>query len=166
MSTAPFVVTTIEGVRITVVPPGAAPPTMDIKSIPTPTLQAACVVTLQPAAAVASKGSHVTLVDTTEFTCPHCKQQGFIPNNEINCAIFRHAQYKSYRYPTSKTAPEDRKQMELYNASINPALCGQFVPPHLPEAECALLIAAGHIEGCGRPCMLKNGIAVPCSYAA
>ena len=54
--------------------------------------------------------------------CPHCYT--WIQIDEINCAIFRHGQYKE---------------------------TGVQIPPHLEKKACDELIEKGLIYGCGKP---------------
>ena len=54
--------------------------------------------------------------------CPHCNV--WVQIDEINCAIFRHGQYKE---------------------------TGLQIPPHLEKKACDELIKKGLIYGCGKP---------------
>lgn len=56
--------------------------------------------------------------------CPTCNGGVWIPFNEINCGIFRHAVYKCN---------------------------GQQIPPHASEPECKRLLEQGLVEGCAQP---------------
>jgi len=69
------------------------------------------------------------------ITCPHCKEPVFI--EQINCAIFRHAVYKTNMEP---------------------------IPPHSSKEECDRLKEHNLIWGCGKPFRIVNNIAVSCDY--
>lgn len=59
-----------------------------------------------------------------QVQCPSCGGGVWIAYNEINCAIFRHAVYKSN---------------------------GQQIPPHSSAEECQRLIDSGLVDGCAKP---------------
>jgi len=56
-------------------------------------------------------------------SCPTCSGDILILEEEINCALFRHAIYKD----------------------------GNFINPHLPKEDMELLIKDNRIWGCGNP---------------
>ena len=58
------------------------------------------------------------------FTCPHCRDMCQVRHRELNCRIFRHANFKSRR---------------------------GFVNPHAPREECERWVRQGLIFGCGKP---------------
>jgi hypothetical protein len=58
--------------------------------------------------------------------CPHCQDWIFI--EAVNCAIFRHAVYKSTL---------------------------EYIPPHAPKEECDRLIQEGLVYGCAKPFRLE-----------
>lgn len=59
--------------------------------------------------------------------CPHCECFIYLSKSEINCGIFRHAQY-----------------------------IGTFVliDPHCPQEQCEKLVSENKVYGCGKPCKL------------
>ena len=63
------------------------------------------------------------------FECPHCKSQVLVSKGNVNCGIFRHAQYKNNR---------------------------QQVPPHAPKELCDTLINNDLVFGCCKPFKLSN----------
>ena len=75
-----------------------------------------------------------------EFDCPHCGGAMEVKENEINCAIFRHAVYKD----------------------------GRQVNPHAPKSTCDKLVADDKVLGCCKPFeLVKKGNtykAVTCDY--
>ncbi len=62
--------------------------------------------------------------DYKVLECPHCKDQVFIQQKEINCGIFRHGVYK-----------QNNQQMN----------------PHAPKEECDKAKDEDLIWGCGKP---------------
>ena len=58
------------------------------------------------------------------FECPHCKDLIMVNIREVNCQIFRHAQYKSN---------------------------GIQINPHATKEECDYYINNNLIYGCGKP---------------
>ena len=72
--------------------------------------------------------------------CPHCKEPVLI--EKINCAIFRHGQYKN---------------------------SGKQVGPHSSKEKCEALVKSNAIYGCGKPFQIKksdegNLVATECDY--
>ena len=61
------------------------------------------------------------------FACPHCEQLVSVRVQEVNCAIFRHGNFKD---------------------SLKP------IDPHLCKDECDRLAANDLIFGCGKPFQL------------
>lgn len=61
------------------------------------------------------------------FACPHCDHLVSVRVQEINCAIFRHGNFKE---------------------SLKP------IDPHLCKEECDRLVTEGLIFGCGKPFQL------------
>ena len=61
------------------------------------------------------------------FACPHCDQLVSVRVQEVNCAIFRHGNFKE---------------------SLKP------IDPHLCKDECDRLVADDLIFGCGKPFQL------------
>lgn len=58
-----------------------------------------------------------------KFDCPHCGGAMEVQENEINCAIFRHAAYRD----------------------------GRHVNPHAPKDVCDKLVADKEVLGCCKP---------------
>ena len=76
------------------------------------------------------------------FNCPNCDQFIIVNNNEVNCRIFRHAQFKS---------------------------TGIQLNPHASKDYCDELVNSDLVYGCAKPFQLlyENGIvkfAIPCDY--
>ena len=67
--------------------------------------------------------------------CPHCNEK--IEIIEINCGIFRHAQFKN-----------NSKQLD----------------PHATKEECERVVKEELIYGCGKPFKIINGQAIKCGY--
>jgi hypothetical protein len=59
-----------------------------------------------------------------EFICPHCNESFIVNQNEINCAIFRHAVYRNSMMP---------------------------INPHESLENCMRLIEEGKVYGCAKP---------------
>lgn len=86
-----------------------------------------------------------TVLEETEdgtawlVTCPHCRGGALVAKSEVNCTIFRHAEYK-------------------HN--------GEQVNPHLPKHECDALVARNAVDGCCKPfrVLVDARIAVVCDY--
>lgn len=68
-------------------------------------------------------------------TCPHCED--YIEILEINCAIFRHGQFK--------------------DTNIQ-------LPPHSPKELCDRVKDLSLIYGCGKPFKIVDGKAEVCDY--
>jgi hypothetical protein len=66
------------------------------------------------------------------FNCPNCDQPIIVNYNEVNCQIFRHAQFKN---------------------------TGLQINPHTPKEECDRLISTNMVYGCAKPFKLlyENG---------
>lgn len=73
--------------------------------------------------------------DIKTYECPHCG--GPIEIIEVNCAIFRHGQYKS---------------------------SGEQLEPHAPKELCDQVVKDGLINGCGKPFKLVNNKLEKCDY--
>ncbi len=58
------------------------------------------------------------------FQCPHCRDYISVKVQEINCAIFSHASYKSNNEP---------------------------INPHMNKVECEELVEKGLVYGCAKP---------------
>lgn len=58
------------------------------------------------------------------LSCPHCHEPFTVAENEINCAIFRHASYKQ---------------------NLDP------IPPHSSKEECERLLIENLVYGCTKP---------------
>ena len=71
------------------------------------------------------------------FECPHCNLLIQVPQNEIRCTIFRHANYKTDM---------------------------AFVPPHAPKSQCDFWVANGLVWGCGKPFKFDGQKVVKCDY--
>lgn len=72
-----------------------------------------------------------------EMKCPWCEESVYIPQNGINCRIFRHGVYKSTKLQ---------------------------VPPHTSKHECDRLAQEGLIVGCGRPFWFDGSEIRVCDY--
>ncbi len=84
----------------------------------------------------------INSVKAISLDCPHCSCQFMVMENEIACAIFRHAIYKN--------------TFEQIN-------------PHMPKEECDTLFEEGKVYGCAKPFRLEKNeegeyIAVVCDY--
>lgn len=64
------------------------------------------------------------------FSCPHCELSIQVPENEINCQIFRHGTMKN---------------------------TGFQVNPHAPKAHCERLVAKELVYGCCKPFKIFRG---------
>merc|ERR1712232_1378430 len=74
------------------------------------------------------------------FACPHCGEIAQVARYQINCRIFRHAQFKGRGH-------------------------GQwFVNPHAPKAECDRWVREGLIYGCGKPFRFDGNSVQKCGY--
>lgn len=67
--------------------------------------------------------------------CPHCNEPIVI--EQINCAIFRHAVFKSNMEP---------------------------IPPHSTREECEKLLKDDLVWGCGKPFKIEDNKAIICDY--
>lgn len=75
--------------------------------------------------------------DTVNVICPHCYGMVIVLRKEINCAIFRHAVYKT----TMK-----------------------HIDPHASKSTCDSLVQRGLVYGCGKPFKIINDVAEACAY--
>lgn len=69
--------------------------------------------------------------------CPHCHGHVFVPTNEVNCTIFRHAVLKD---------------------------SGEQLNPHANKATCDRLRVENKIYGCGRPFKFDGQSVSVCGY--
>jgi hypothetical protein len=111
---------------------------------PAPVEPASVVVSTLPVAPGSTPAVVPTMViaeggDLSGFymtPCPHCRGSIIVAQNEVNCAIFRHAILKS----------------------------GGVANPHMPQNEAEKLLANGEIWGCGFPFRLVDGEAQACEW--
>jgi hypothetical protein len=73
--------------------------------------------------------------------CPHCQEPVTIHRKEINCAIFRHAVFKTSFQP---------------------------IPPHASQVDCERWLEKGEVYGCAKPFRLVKKddtyVAEVCDY--
>tara|TARA_B110001450_G_C17482371_1_gene424786 strand:- start:341 stop:619 length:279 start_codon:yes stop_codon:yes gene_type:complete len=75
--------------------------------------------------------SEVTLTDNYYmFVCPHCGDMIIVHKDDVNCAIFRHGQFKRD---------------------------GSIINPHAPREYCIDIVKKKLIYGCGKPFRLLRG---------
>ena len=67
-------------------------------------------------------------MDPMFFQCPHCDGEVIVFPNEVNCGIFRHANYKN----------------------------GNHVNPHANKETCDALVEQNKVDGCCKPFQLKK----------
>ncbi len=75
--------------------------------------------------------------NTYYFNCPHCGIMCQVPQNEIRCKIFRHANFKDGM---------------------------KFVPPHAPKEVCDKWVRDGLIWGCSKPFKFDGKTVEKCGY--
>ncbi len=75
--------------------------------------------------------------NTFYFECPNCNVMCQVPQCEIRCTIFRHANFK--------------KDMS-------------FVPPHASKEECDRWIKDDIVWGCGKPFKFDGTRVIKCDY--
>ncbi len=198
MNPSAHLVVTAEGQRIIVVPPGAAPyippqpayvaprpayvaprptPQLDVKTAPQLDVKAAPAVTITVVSPAAGLDVKTAVVDAKaaafdpyyDYVCPHCHMPGIVNRAELNCMIFRHAEFKQlWPQVNAKTGKllndEALKNVNAHNALVDRARAGQPVSAHMPKAECDTLVAAGSVEGCCKPFRFDGVKAVICDY--
>lgn len=162
-----FVVTLDSGEKVTVVPPGASSaalnvPPLDVKGAVPPLDVKSAALDVKTAAFDIK--SATPRPEELEFTCPHCGEVGVVGRNELNCQIFRHAEYRRRRFATGKSSPQERLEIDEYNKTVDDHLAGSFVNPHLSKEACEALIASGKIDGCGKPFTFDGVTAKACGY--
>ncbi len=119
------------------------------------------------------------------FDCPHCSAPIQVNENEVNCRIFRHGQYKNtYVVRITRTGVthvsviirdgnvgetvqfKNPSNGEYESAMIVSVHSGGQVPPHSSKIVCDQLFDDGLIWGCSKPFQLSEKLeyVTECEY--